>query len=131
MLAHRPGAFERIGWLIEDWDTARDKLLRTEQRMVAVLNELGLTDLVCSIKGLSAVGPAAILAETGDLPRFHQRPSRGNARRTRPAGTDVGHLHWTCPPDRRRPAWAADRGLAGRVGRATRQPHVRGPAIGT
>lgn len=38
--------------------------------MVAVLDELDLTELVCSIPGLSAVGAAAILAETGDLTRF-------------------------------------------------------------
>ena len=37
--------------------------------MVAVLDELGLTELACSIPGLSAVGAAAILAETGDLTR--------------------------------------------------------------
>jgi transposase len=38
--------------------------------MVAVLDALGLTDSVTSIDGLSAVGAAAILAETGDMNRF-------------------------------------------------------------
>ncbi len=38
--------------------------------MVAVLDELGLTDLATSIAGLSPVGAAAILAETGDPRRF-------------------------------------------------------------
>jgi transposase len=38
--------------------------------MVAVLGQLELTDLACSIDGLSPVGDAAILAETGDLHRF-------------------------------------------------------------
>jgi transposase len=38
--------------------------------MVAVLDELGLTGVVCSVDGLTAVGAAAILAETGDLARF-------------------------------------------------------------
>ena len=38
--------------------------------MTAVLDELGLTGLVTSITGLSAVGAAAILAETGDPRRF-------------------------------------------------------------
>ena len=38
--------------------------------MVAVLDQLELTELACSIDGLSAVGAAAILAETGDLTRF-------------------------------------------------------------
>src|SRR4029453_12988196 len=41
-----------------------------ETRMAAVLDELDLTDLVCSIDGLTAVGAAAILAETGDPTRF-------------------------------------------------------------
>jgi transposase len=45
-------------------------LVDTEALMVAVVDELGLTELVCSIPGLSAVGAAAILAETGDLTRF-------------------------------------------------------------
>jgi transposase len=38
--------------------------------MVDVLDELELTTLVTSISGLSAVGAAAILAETGDPHRF-------------------------------------------------------------
>ncbi len=38
--------------------------------MTAVLDELGLRELVTSIDGLSAVGAAVILAETGDLTRF-------------------------------------------------------------
>lgn len=38
--------------------------------MVAVLDELDLTDLVTSIQGVSAVNAAAILAESGDLRRF-------------------------------------------------------------
>jgi transposase len=38
--------------------------------MVEVLDELGLTELVTSIPGVSAVGAAAILADTGDPTRF-------------------------------------------------------------
>ena len=38
--------------------------------MVAVLDELQLSELACSIVGLSALGAATILAETGDLTRF-------------------------------------------------------------
>jgi Transposase IS116/IS110/IS902 family len=48
----------------------QDRLADTEQRMAAVLDELGLSALVTSITGLSAVGVAAILAETGDPRRF-------------------------------------------------------------
>ena len=56
--------------LLEDWQHAQDRLAGTEQRMTAVLDELGLTALVTSITGLSPVGAAAILAETGDPRRF-------------------------------------------------------------
>jgi hypothetical protein len=38
--------------------------------MTAVLDELNLSELATSITGLSALGAAAILAETGDLTRF-------------------------------------------------------------
>ena len=38
--------------------------------MTATLDGLGLTALVTSIDGLTAVGAATILAETGDLSRF-------------------------------------------------------------
>ena len=38
--------------------------------MAAVLGDLGLTELVISIAGLTPVGAAAILAETGDPNRF-------------------------------------------------------------
>ena len=38
--------------------------------MIAVLDQLGLTRLVTTITGLSAVGAAAILAETGDPARY-------------------------------------------------------------
>ncbi len=94
VFAHRLGAFERIGWLLEDWDTARAKLADTEARMVAVLDDLELTELACSIKGLSAVGAAAILAETGDLRRFTSSRAvvkhAGLAPRQRLSGTFAG-----------------------------------------
>jgi transposase len=67
---HRPGALERVQLLLEDWDLTHDRISQAEQRMTAVLDELGMTGLVTSITGLSAVGAAAILAETGDLRRF-------------------------------------------------------------
>jgi transposase len=38
--------------------------------MVAVLDELQLTELVTSITGISSVGAAAILAQTGDPRRY-------------------------------------------------------------
>ena len=68
--AHRAGALERVQLLLVDWIHAHERLADTETRMVAVLDELQLTGLVCSIPGISAVGAAAILAQTGDPRRF-------------------------------------------------------------
>ena len=45
-----------------DWFEGRRRRQDTEPRMTAVLDELGLTALVTSIQGLSAVGAAGILA---------------------------------------------------------------------
>ena len=70
LLAHRPGAFERIALLLEDWTHAQQSLHDVETRMSGVLEELKLTELVTSIPGISAVGAAAILAQTGDPRRF-------------------------------------------------------------
>jgi transposase len=70
VIAHRPGALERAGLAMADWHDTRERLAGTEQRMVAVLDELGLTSLVTTIAGLTAVGAAAILAESGDPARF-------------------------------------------------------------
>jgi len=76
--AHDPGgvererhaATERAADAIRDWRRALDELDNVGHRMVGVLDDLGLTELVCTIDGLSAVGAAAILAETGDPARF-------------------------------------------------------------
>ena len=56
--------------MLVDWVHANERLADTETQMVAVLDELQLTGLVCSIPGISAVGAAAILAQTGDPRRF-------------------------------------------------------------
>ena len=70
VLAHRPGALERVQLLLEDWADDHRKLADVEARMVAGLDQLELTTLVTSITGISPVGAAAILAETGDPRRF-------------------------------------------------------------
>jgi transposase len=66
----RAGALERVRFALDDFGHARAELAVVEARMRAVLDALGLTELVTSIRGLSAVGAAAILAETGDPRRF-------------------------------------------------------------
>jgi transposase len=70
VIAHRAGALEQVQLLAEDWQLTKDRLVETEQRMTAVLGELGLTALATSITGLPPAGAAAILAETGDPRRF-------------------------------------------------------------
>jgi transposase len=70
VLAQRPGALQRTGWVLADWRTIKARKIDVQTRMVALLNELGLTELVTSIPGVSAVGAAAILAEIGDPTRF-------------------------------------------------------------
>ena len=68
--AQRPGALERADWVLADWHATKSRLAEVETRMVETLDELQLRDLLTSICGLSAVGAAAILAETGDPTRF-------------------------------------------------------------
>ena len=70
LLAHRAAVLERVGMVLADWEIDCQRLEETEDRMVGVLEELGLTTLATSIPGIGAVGAAAILAETGDPSRF-------------------------------------------------------------
>jgi transposase len=57
--AHRPGALERAHLALGDWRDTRARLADTETRMAAVMDDLGLTELVTTIAG-----------ETGDPARF-------------------------------------------------------------
>ena len=70
VMTQRRGALERAQLVLADWRSAKTRLAEVESRMAAVLDELGLTDYVTSIPGVSAVGAAAMLAETGDPTRF-------------------------------------------------------------
>jgi transposase len=113
VMAHRPGAMERVAFLLADWQAAAGKLTDTETRMVTVLDELGLTGLVTSITGLSPVGAAAILAETGDPRRFATARAlvkhAGLAPREKLSGTFVGRTKLTGQgrPGLRLAAWRA------------------------
>jgi transposase len=113
VLAHRRGALERVQLVLEDWSDTHRKLTDTETRMTAALDELGLTALATSIHGLSPVGAAAILAETGDPHRFATARAlvkhAGLAPRQRQSGTYTGQ---TRPTGKGRPrlravAWRA------------------------
>lgn len=68
--SQRPGGLERVGFLLDDWEHTTIRRTDVEHRMVRVLDALGLTGPVTSVPGLSAVGAAVILAETGDPTRF-------------------------------------------------------------
>ena len=111
--AHRAGALERVALLLGDWLETHRRLLDTETRMTAVLDELRLTDLVTSITGLSAIGAAAILAETGDPNRFASARAlvkhAGLAPREKLSGTFKGRTKLTGQgrPGLRLAAWRA------------------------
>jgi transposase len=109
----RPGALERVALLLDDWRATQIRLAGTEQRLVTVLDELGLTELVTSLTGLSAAGAASILAETGDPARF--TPARalvkhaGLAPRQKSSGSCTGQTRTTGQgrPALRLAAWRA------------------------
>jgi transposase len=111
--ALRHGALERIALLLADWRDTQARLADTETRMIAVLDELGLTALVTSITGLSAVGAATILAETGDPKRFLTGRAlvkhAGLAPRNRSSGNYAGRARTTGQgrPALRLAAWRA------------------------
>lgn len=68
--SQRLGGLERAAFALADLHHSQDQRDQVDTLMVAVLDQLELTELVTSIPGLSAVGAAAILAESGDLTRF-------------------------------------------------------------
>ena len=113
VVAHRRGALERVQLLLEDWTDTGRKLADTEARMTAVLDELELTELATSIHGLSPVGAAAILAETGDPTRFTTARAlvkhAGLAPREKKSGTFAGKTKLTGQgrPKLRLAAWRA------------------------
>ncbi|GAA4263869.1 hypothetical protein GCM10022255_112320 [Dactylosporangium darangshiense] len=110
---HRLGALERIALVLDDWFDTHRRLADTETRMTAVLNELHLTELVTSITGLSAIGAAAILAETGDPNRFTSARAlvkhASLAPREKLSGTYIGRTKLTGQgrPGLRLAAWRA------------------------
>jgi transposase len=113
VITHRPGALERVALLLSDWLETHRRLLDTETRMMAILDELRLTELATSITGLSAIGAAAILAETGDPSRFATARAlvkhAGLAPREKLSGNFIGRTKLTGQgrPGLRLAAWRA------------------------
>jgi transposase len=97
--AHRAGALERVALLLADWRHAHARLADTEARMLTVLDDLQLSELVTSIPGVSALGTAAILAQSGDPRRFITARAlvkhAGLAPRQKLSGTFVGRTKLT------------------------------------
>ncbi len=99
VLAHRRGALERVGFVLDDFFHARRRRVDVEERMTAVLEDLGVKDLASSVPGLGSIGAAAILAQTGDPRRFTSARAlvkhAGLAPRERSSGTFVGRTKVT------------------------------------
>jgi transposase len=85
----RRGLFRRVADELGDLQRTRAQLRAVEADMVTVLGELGLSRLA-GIPGLSAVGAAAILAETGDPCRYETSSSLVKHAGLSPAGNASG-----------------------------------------
>ena len=113
VIAHRVGALERVALVLSDYAETQRRLADTETRMLDVLDELKLTGLVTSITSLSAIGAAAILAQTGDPSRFATARAlvkhAGLAPREKLSGTFTGRTKLTGQgrPGLRLAAWRA------------------------
>jgi hypothetical protein len=107
------------------------RLADTEGRMTAVLDELGLTELVTSIDGLSAVGAAVALAETGNLSQFASARSVVKHAGLNPAkntsATLTGKTQISHPPPAPAPGRAAP-APRDRAGRSRAGRHVSWPS---
>lgn len=64
------GAAERAAFALADLLHASAQLVEVEDRMVGLLRALGYAELALTVPGLSEVGAAAVLAETGDPARY-------------------------------------------------------------
>ena len=85
----RRGLLRRCADELGDLQRTRAQLRAVEADMVAVLAELGLSRLA-DIPGLTAVGAAAILAETGDPRRYDSSSSLDGHAALSPSGNSSG-----------------------------------------
>ena len=113
VLEQRAGALERVRFVLADLAHTRAEIATVQTRMLGVLDQLGLTELVTSIPGLSPVGAAAILAETGDPARFSSARSVVKHAGLCPRANESGHYAGTTTisgrgrPELRLAAWRA------------------------
>jgi transposase len=88
----RRGLLRRCADELGDLQRTRAQLRAVEADMVAVLAELGLSQLA-DIPGLTAVGAAAILAETGDPRRYDSSSSLVKHAGLSPSGNSSGAFY--------------------------------------
>lgn len=101
----RAAACERAAYALDDWHHALGQLADVEARMADVVDTLGLSELVTTIDGLSVVGAAAILAETGDPARYDCARTWAKHAGLCPRANESGNFHGSTPVSRRgRPA---------------------------
>jgi hypothetical protein len=123
----RPGGLERVGLVLADWHMIQGKLADTQTRMLAVLDELGLTDLLGSIPGSLAD------RRRGD-PGRNRRPDPvqfttgpGQTRRAEPTTEHQRHPARQNHHLQTGPSRPADRRVARGLGCAARQPGAGRP----
>jgi transposase len=102
----RRAALRRARHALGDLKHARAQRALVEAEMVALLGELGIDHArICQIPGLTPVGLAAILAETGDLRQYASSSSVVKHAGMSPARNDSGAFHGQAKISRRgRPA---------------------------
>jgi hypothetical protein len=125
VLEHRRDGLEQVQLLLADWAEDQRRLADTETRMLAVLDELHLTELVTSIPGVSAIGAAAVLAETGDPRRFISARAVVKHAGLAPRQKLSGSFRRADQTHRAGPTPAAARRVAGGLGRAAHQHRLR------
>jgi len=89
VVSSRRGLLRRVADELGDLQRTRAQLRAVEAGMVAVLDELGLSRLA-DIPGLTAVGAAAILAETGGPHRYDNSSSLDGHAGMSPSGNASG-----------------------------------------
>ncbi len=127
VISHRPGALERVGLLLGDLRETHRRLHDAEARMLTVLDELKLTELVTSIT-------RPVRDRRRIDPRRDRRPEpvrhrEGAGQTLRPGAPreTVRQVRWPHQTHRPRQARTAPRGVASGLGRATSQPRLRRP----
>ncbi|GAB3901043.1 hypothetical protein GCM10029964_089280 [Kibdelosporangium lantanae] len=101
VVTERAAACERAAYALADWHHALEQLADVEARMVEVLDALELSEVVTTIPGLSVVGAAAILAETGAPARFDCARTWAKHAGLCPRANESGNFHGATKVSRR------------------------------